>query len=56
MNKASIVENVHGQMGGSKAEAERLVDGIFDSIVTALKSGEEVSVAGFGIFSIYPGQ
>jgi len=52
MNKASIVENVNGQMEGSKAEAERLVDGIFDSIVSALKSGEEVSIAGFGIFSV----
>lgn len=52
MNKASIVENVHGQMQGSKAEAERMVDGIFDSIVNALKNGEEVSIAGFGIFSV----
>lgn len=52
MNKASIVEDVAGKTGGSKAEAERLVDGIFDGIVGALKSGEEVSIAGFGIFSV----
>lgn len=43
---------VHGQLNGSKAEAERLVDGIFDGMVSSLKKGEEVSIAGFGIFSV----
>lgn len=52
MNKASIIENVHNKFGGTKADAERLVDGIFDGIVGALKGGEEVSIAGFGIFSV----
>jgi DNA-binding protein HU-beta len=52
MNKASIIEDVHGKLGGTKADAERLVDGIFDSVVEALKKGEEVSIAGFGIFSV----
>jgi len=52
MNKASLVEKVHAKMGGSKADAERLVNGIFDDIVDALKGGEEVSIAGFGIFSV----
>ncbi len=52
MNKASLVDNVHEKMGGSKAEAERMVNGIFDDIVDALKKGEEVSIAGFGIFSV----
>jgi len=52
MNKASIVDSVAEKTGGSKAEAERLVDGIFDGIVSALKGGDEVSIAGFGIFSV----
>ncbi|MDD5032934.1 MAG: HU family DNA-binding protein [Candidatus Pacebacteria bacterium] len=52
MNKASIVENVAAMTAGSKAEAERIVDGIFDSIVSTLKKGEEVSIAGFGIFAV----
>lgn len=52
MNKAALVEKVHEKMEGSKAEAERLVNGIFDDIVDALKSGDEVSIAGFGIFSV----
>ncbi|MFC1625375.1 HU family DNA-binding protein [Patescibacteria group bacterium] len=52
MNKASIVEDVTAKTGGSKADAERLVDGLFGSIVDALKGGQEVSIAGFGIFSV----
>jgi len=51
MNKASIVEKVHERLGGTKADAERAVDTVFDSITTSLKKGDEVSVAGFGIFS-----
>lgn len=52
MNKASIAEDVAAKTGGSKAEAERVVSGIFDGITDALKRGEEVSIAGFGIFSV----
>jgi DNA-binding protein HU-beta len=51
MNKASLVEKVHGILGGTKVQAEEVVDTIFDGIVDSLKSGEEVSIAGFGIFS-----
>jgi len=50
MNKAALVDKVHGVLEGTKAEAERAVDTVFDSITASLKSGEEVSVAGFGIF------
>jgi len=52
MNKASIVEAVHGVLGGTKVQAEQVVDTVFDSIVASLKKGEEVSVAGLGIFSV----
>jgi len=52
MNKQAIVELVHGKLGGTKVQAEEIVDGIFDSIVSTLKKGGEVSVAGFGIFSV----
>jgi DNA-binding protein HU-beta len=51
MNKASLVEKVQSVLGGTKADAERAVDALFDSIVAELKKGGEVSVAGFGIFS-----
>lgn len=50
MNKAALVEKVHEVLGSTKVEAEKVVDTVFDSITKSLKSGEEVSVAGFGIF------
>ncbi len=51
MNKQALVEAVHETLGDTKASAERAVDTIFNSIVETIKKGEEVSVAGFGIFS-----
>ncbi len=51
MNKQALVEMVHGKIGGTKVAAEGVVDGIIDAIVSTLKKGEEVSIAGLGIFS-----
>lgn len=51
MNKAAIVEAVHGTLGGTKVQAEEVVDVVIDSIVSSLKKGGEVSIAGLGIFS-----
>jgi DNA-binding protein HU-beta len=52
MNKQAIVEAVHGVLNTTKVQAEQVVDKVFDSIVASLKKGEEVSVAGLGIFSV----
>ena len=52
MNKQAIVEMVHEMIGGTKVQAEQVVDTVFDSIVNSLKKGEEVSIAGIGIFSV----
>lgn len=51
MNKADIISKVHEVLGSTKADAERAVECMIDSIVSSLKKGEEVSVAGLGIFS-----
>jgi len=52
MNKQSIIEAVHGVLGGTKVQAEQAVDTMINSIVGSLKKGEEVSIAGLGIFSV----
>ena len=52
MNKQGLVEMVYGKLGGTKVQAEEIVDGIFDTIVATMKKGDEVSIAGFGIFSV----
>ena len=51
MNKQAIAEAIHVKIGGTKVQAEEVVDLVVDSIVGTLKKGEEVSIAGLGIFS-----
>ena len=50
MNKAGLADKVHDVLGGTKADAERAVEAIIDAVVTTLAKGEEVSIAGLGIF------
>lgn len=52
MNKQALADWVHGKIGGTKVQAEEVVDGLFDAIIGTLKKGGEVSIAGFGIFSV----
>ena len=52
MNKQALAEWVHGKLGGTKVQAEEVVDGLFNAIIDTLKKGGEVSIAGFGIFSV----
>lgn len=52
MNKADIVGKVNDVLGTTKVQAEQVVDTILDSIISTLKKGEEVSIAGLGIFSV----
>ena len=49
-NKMDLVEKVATTIGSTKADAERAVEAIIDMIAECLKKGEEVSVAGLGIF------
>lgn len=51
MNKADLANAVHAKIGGTKVQAEEVVEGIISGIVSTLKSGGEVSIAGLGIFS-----
>jgi nucleoid DNA-binding protein len=51
MNKADIIEKIHEVVGGTRADAERAVETLIDSISNSLKGGKEVSIAGLGIFS-----
>ena len=51
MNKADLAEVVNGVVGGTKADSERVVEAIINAITESLKKGEDVSIAGLGIFS-----
>ncbi len=51
MNKADIATKVQEVLGTTKADADRAVETIIETITSTLKGGEEVSIAGLGIFS-----
>ena len=51
MNKVALAEVLQEVLGGTKAEAEKAVETVFGTITNELTKGEDVSIAGFGIFS-----
>ena len=51
MNKQALAEMIHEKIGGTKVQSEEVVQSIIDAIISTLKKGEEVSLAGLGIFS-----
>ena len=51
MNKADLADAVHAKLNGTKVQAEEVVETIINEVVGALKKGDEVSIAGLGIFS-----
>ena len=51
MNKQGLVEAVMGcAKCDTKKQAAEAVEAVFDTITKALARGEEVAIAGFGIF------
>lgn len=51
LNKQDIVEAVYAKLGGTKVSAEEAVESMISTIVSALTKGDEISIAGLGIFS-----
>jgi DNA-binding protein HU-beta len=52
MNKSELVEAVAKSTDGSKADAQRHVDAVFEAIEKALKKGDRVQLTGFGTFEV----
>ncbi len=52
MNKGNFVSYIADKYNCTKAEAERVVDMFTGSVIGALGDGEEVSLIGFGNFSV----
>jgi|TARA_B100000965_G_C19094339_1_gene542046 DNA-binding protein HU-beta len=52
VNKNDLISSVAESSGLTKADAGRAVDGVFDSIASALSSGDDVRIVGFGSFSV----
>jgi DNA-binding protein HU-beta len=52
MNKAELIDAVAGSANLSKADAGRAVDALVDAVASSLKRGQQVSIVGFGTFSV----
>ncbi len=52
MNKNELTNVVAEKTGLSKTQAAEAVDGVFEAITAALKSGDEVRLVGFGTFAV----
>jgi len=52
MNKAELIDIVAEEADISKAAASRAVDAVTDAITDALKKDDQVTIVGFGTFSV----
>ncbi len=50
MTKADLIEEVSRVVELTRKESEVIVETIFDSVVTSLRSGDKVEIRGFGSF------
>jgi DNA-binding protein HU-beta len=52
MNKGELVALMATQAKSSKAEAERAINNVLDTVIMALKKGHEIHLVGFGSFRV----
>jgi DNA-binding protein HU-beta len=52
MNKSQLIEAISSDSGLTKADSARAVDSLVATVEKALKKGDDVSITGFGKFSV----
>ncbi len=52
LTKASMAESLFNELGLNKREARELVDSFFEDLRSALATGEQVKLSGFGNFDL----
>jgi DNA-binding protein HU-beta len=52
MNKAEFITHISEQNSCTKVEAEKVIDMFTSSSISALAAGNEISLIGFGNFSV----
>ena len=52
MNKTELVDAMADSADISKAAAGRALDGMISAVTSALQSGDQVTIVGFGSFSV----
>lgn len=52
MTKADIVDVISTNTGLTKIETEAVVNGFMDTVIEAMKNGENIELRGFGSFKV----
>jgi DNA-binding protein HU-beta len=52
MNKQEFIDHIANQHGCTKKEAEKAIDIFTSSVIEALGNGKEISLIGFGNFTV----
>jgi DNA-binding protein HU-beta len=52
MNKSELIDAIAAESGLTKADSQRAVESFVDTIAKTLKKGDEVTITGFGKFSV----
>jgi DNA-binding protein HU-beta len=52
MNTSDLADHIAGAHSITKADAKKIVDGVFTAISDAAAKGDEVSIPGFGKFKV----
>ncbi len=50
MNKSDLIDAMRDAMGITRADAERAVEAFINTVTDSLKKGDQVAIAGLGIF------
>lgn len=52
ITKADLAQKLYEQVGFNNREAKEMVEAFFQEISDCLENGEEVKLAGFGVFNV----
>ncbi len=52
MNKAALIERIAAEANVSKKQADDMIELFVKIVIDELKAGNEVTIAGFGTFSV----
>ncbi len=52
MNKSELIDAVASDSGRTTADTARTIDSLLDTVTRTLKKGDDVSITGFGKFSV----
>ena len=52
MNKAELIATVADKTGASKAQVEKVMGALVETIIAEVKAGNDISLTGLGTFSL----